>query len=126
MYDYNNTEAQTISTLITFTLLRNKIKNVSFLGELYDFNNIDIGSLYNIVSTSTKSLKSLKNYVKNIILDNNGNVKKSTLKFISNNIVFFNATVYQDVEKMPTEIFLNLENINIMLTTVIANINTSL
>ena len=27
---------------------------------------------------------------------------------------------------MPVEIFLNLENINIMLTTVIANINTSL
>ena len=51
-------EAQTISTLIIFSLIRNKIKNISYLGELYDFNNIDIDSLYNIVSTHTKSLKS--------------------------------------------------------------------
>ena len=55
MYDYNNTEAQTVSLLIIFSLMRNKIKNVSFLGELYDFNNIDIDSLYNIVSTDEEN-----------------------------------------------------------------------
>ena len=126
MYNFDENEAKIISNLLVFLLLRNKIKNVKYLGELYNYNNIDISSLYNIVSTHTKTLKSLKNYVKNIILDNNPDIKQTTLKYLANNIVFFNAKIYEDTNNLPIEIFLNLENVNILLTDTISNINIKL
>ena len=101
-----NIKNQTTYLLLAFIHLRHTFKKHKKLSLLEDFNNINIKVLYNAVYDDTKTIKSLKKYIINIILNDNPTLKKITLKYLANKIIFFNNRIFTNIMNIPNSVFI--------------------